>query len=104
MGPYRGKSIIESNPWGSVTDLVFTTTLAFLLVFRLNRVAIRWWDTRSMWGMIIADARILVSCILEHTHHAPEQRDDAISWIACFLIAVKQHLRGDKSFHCDEVT
>ena len=47
-------------------NLVLTTALAFLLVFRLNRVAVRWWDTRTKWGLIVAEARILTSCILEY--------------------------------------
>lgn len=87
----------------SLYNLVLTTALAFLLVFRLNRVAIRWWETRSMWGMIVADARTLTSSLLEHTNHAPKHRDDAISWLACFVISIKQLLRDDTSFDSDEV-
>jgi predicted membrane chloride channel (bestrophin family) len=54
----------------SFYNLVLTTALAFLLVFRLNRVAIRWWDTRMMWGTIVADARTLTDLILEHVSFA----------------------------------
>ncbi len=101
--PYQGKFVIKSDPWGKVTDLVFSTTLAFLLVFRLNRVAIRWWDTRAMWGIIIASSRILADAILEHTNHAPIHRDNAISWLAGFLVSVKQHMRKYEAFDCDEL-
>ena len=35
--------------------------------------------------------------------HAPKHRDDAISWLAAFIIAVKQHLReDDKTFNNQE--
>ena len=37
-------------------------------------------------------------------NHSPEHRDEAISWVACFLISVKQHLRNDKTFDFNEVT
>ena len=37
------------------------------------------------------------------TNHAPKHRDDAISWLACFIISVKQTLRDDKSFDSNEV-
>jgi putative membrane protein len=36
-------------------------------------------------------------------NHSPEHRDDAISWLVCFLVSVKQHLRNDKTFDCNEV-
>ena len=66
MHIYKDKFILNLEQVTSLYNLVLTTALAFLLVFRLNRVAIRWWDTRTMWGTIVADARILTSCILEH--------------------------------------
>lgn len=34
-----------------------TTTLSLMLVFRLSRAAVRWWDSRMMWGLIIAKVR-----------------------------------------------
>jgi predicted membrane chloride channel (bestrophin family) len=34
--------------------LVINTTLAFLLVFRLNRSAERYWRAREAWGTIVA--------------------------------------------------
>jgi amino acid transporter len=63
---YQDMLYLEVDTIRSMYNLVLTTALAFLLVFRLNRVAVRWWDTRTMWGAIVADARILASCILEH--------------------------------------
>ena len=63
---YEDKFAINVETVTSLYNLVLTTALAFLLVFRLNRVAVRWWDTRTMWGTIVADVRILSSCILEY--------------------------------------
>jgi len=101
--PFKNRFVIRSDPWGSITDLVFSTTLSFILVFRLNRVAIRWWDTRGMWGLIVAHSRMLTDAIMTHTNHAPRNRDRAISWLGGFLIAVKQHMRKEKNFDYDEL-
>lgn len=87
---------IPSEPWASLYTLVLTTSLAFLLVFRLNRVAIRWWDTREKWGMIVAHTRILVEAASIHCDHDKEHRDEAVRWTAGFLIAVKEHMRKNK--------
>lgn len=40
---------------------------------------------------------------LLQTNHAPEQRDDAIGWLACFVVCVKLQLRGDHKLNYDEV-
>lgn len=75
-----------------------------MLVFRLNRVAIRWWDTRAMWGSVVAQARSLTSAIVEHCDHDPESRDEAIRWVAGYLISLKQHMREeDGHYHPDEL-
>lgn len=85
------------------TDVV-SATLAFLLVFRLNRTALRWWDTRRMWGAIVADCRTLADGIMTHMNHSPKERDEAIKWLGGFLIATKQHMRNqDKNIDCDEL-
>ncbi len=63
---YEKMIIIKLDATVPLLDLVLTTALAFLMVYRLNRAALRWWDTRTMWGTIVADARTLTGCILEH--------------------------------------
>lgn len=80
---------------------VLSATLAFLLVFRLNRAALRWWDTRRMWGAIVANVRMMADGIMTHTTHAPNECNDAIRWLAGFLIATKQHLRNYDKFYID---
>ena len=64
--PLKEREEIDSEPWDSFYSLLVSTALAFLLVFRLNRVAVRWWDTRRMWGSIVAQTRILGSAIMTH--------------------------------------
>ena len=43
-----------------VYSLVLKTSLAFLLVFRLNRCAMRYWESRTIWGNITHNIRNLV--------------------------------------------
>jgi putative membrane protein len=49
--------------------LIFSL-LAFMLVFRLNRAAIRFWDCRAAWGAIVMRGRNLVRSI----HWSPYDR------------------------------
>lgn len=78
----------------NVLELVLTTTMAFLLVFRLNRSATRFWLARASWGIIIAKSRGMVGSILLHGSHDPYHRDMAVRWIAAFSIASMNHTRG----------
>jgi len=102
--PLKGKFTISPDSWDTLYSLFLTTALAFLLVFRLNRVAIRWWDTRRMWGAIVAQSRILACCILEHTNHDPIHRDQAIGWLAGFVVSAKDNIRNDKIISEDELS
>lgn len=60
-------------------------------------------DTRGMWGLLIANSRMLTDAIMTHTNHAPINRDNAISWLGGFLVAVKQHMRKENNFDYDEL-
>jgi putative membrane protein len=102
-GPLKDKFIIEPETVNSLYTLVLTTTLAFLLVFRLNRVAVRWWETRRMWGSIIANSRTLAGAILEHMNHAPDHRDAALSYVAAYAVACKHHIRNEKKYDPNEL-
>jgi len=79
-------------------SFVLNSTLSFLLVFRLNRAAGRYWDARGMWGNIVAKTRSLVSGIIVHGNHDLAVRDEALRWIAAFAIATMELLRGTKEF------
>jgi ion channel-forming bestrophin family protein len=78
-------------------SLVLNTTLAFLLVFRLNRSAERYWIARASWGAVIALGRTITSGVLMHGKHDARNRDDAIRWVATFAISTMQFMRGIKT-------
>lgn len=84
-------------------SLVMNTTLAFLLVFRLNRSAERFWIARANWGAIVAMGRSITSSVLVHGKHDPRNRDDTIRWVAAFAISTMHFMRGIKTIVPDTV-
>jgi ion channel-forming bestrophin family protein len=86
-----------------IFELVLQTSLAFLLVFRLNRCALRFWETRTMWGNLMHNTRNLVGGILVHCRHAPHSRDEAIQWAASFCVATKHCIRRELSIPRDQL-
>ena len=83
--------------------MVLKTSLAFLLVFRLNRVSIRFWESRTMWGNVTHNTRNLVAGILVHCRHSPTYRDNAIRWAASFCVAAKHFIRNEHDIPPDEL-
>lgn len=81
--------------WASFYGLVLNVVLSFLLVFRLNRAAARYWEARKFWGVLIAVGRTMVGGILTHGGHNPLVRDEAIRWIAATAVCVMAFMRGD---------
>ena len=82
------------DQWEFFIGIVLNTSLSFLLVFRLNRAAERYWLARESWGNVVANIRHLVSGIDAHGGHDPKNRDCAVSWVAAFPIATMQYMRG----------
>ena len=78
----------------SAYNLVLTT-LSFLLVFRMNRAAVRFWDCRQMWGKLIEVGRQLSAGAAQHCRHAPAARDALAAWTCAFAVASKDLLRGN---------
>jgi len=73
--------------------LIFTA-LGFMLVFRLSRAAIRFWDCRTAWGTIAMRGRALCDdAIVNVGAKRPEDVDDLIRWFCAFAVGVKCHLR-----------
>uniref|UniRef100_A0A7S4AMH0 Uncharacterized protein n=1 Tax=Pseudo-nitzschia australis TaxID=44445 RepID=A0A7S4AMH0_9STRA len=88
-------SNLRQNYVESMLELVISTTLGFLLVFRLNRSATRFWMARASWGIVVAKSRTMVGLILLHgSHKNAPHRDQAVKWIATFLIASMNFTRG----------
>lgn len=92
---YLGEYETQSNSgWESFFSTILNTSLAFLLVFRLNRAAERFWLARQNWGVIVGVGRHFASGVLVHGRHNPRKRDEAIKWVAAFSIATKQFMRS----------
>ena len=81
--------------WATFYGLVLNVVLSFLLVFRCNRSATRYWESRKFWGVLIANGRTLVSGILAHGGHDPVVRDEAVRWVCAVAVAVMTFMRGD---------
>lgn len=69
------------------------TTVSFLLVFRLGRAAVRFWDARAACGKMVELCRVLASDTGVVCASVPELRDEFARWIGVFPIAVKNFLR-----------
>ena len=88
---------LDLSRYASAFALVLTT-LSFLLVFRLNRSAERYWSGRQLWGKLVEVSRQLSCGAATHLAHAPEQRDALCAWVCAFALLSKRHLRGDSSW------
>lgn len=69
------------------------TTVAFLLVFRLSRAAVRFWDARAAAGKMVESSRILSADVAVACANAPGLRNEFARWIGVFPVAVKNFLR-----------
>lgn len=66
--------------------------VGFLLVFRLNRAALRFWDARTGWGRLVEGGRLLTEQACVHCGHDKALRDDIVRWCAQ-VAAFQQHQR-----------
>ena len=77
------------------------TTVSFLLVFRLGRAAVRYWDARAAAGLMVEICRVLASdASVACASGPPELREAFCRWIAVFPIAVKNFLRPTVHTRC----
>lgn len=74
-----------------VTPLL--TPVSFLLVFRLQRAAVRFWDARAAAGKLVEKCRVLVSTAAVSCERELELQADLARWTCVFPIAVKNFLR-----------
>lgn len=75
--------------------------VSFLLVYRLNRAAVRYWSARAAAGMIITACRTLISMVVAGCHDNIDTIDGFARWTCIFPVAVKRFLRPsyqNKSF------
>ena len=78
-----------------LADLVtpMLTPVSFLLVFRLGRAAVRWWDARAAAGKLVEASRLLASSGIISCESNSELVDGLARWTCIFPIAVKNFLR-----------
>lgn len=91
------------NSWGSLITPLWIP-ISFLMVFRLQRAAIRFWDARAAMGQIIwkcRDAASTAAQMLDAPHlktSTPHECDVLLDkyarWLAAFPVAVKNYLRS----------
>jgi ion channel-forming bestrophin family protein len=86
----------KTDSWEFFFGIVLNTSLSFLLVFRLNRAAERFWLARENWGTIVGVGRFFASGMLVHGAHQPVARDNALRWICAYAIATMQFIRSTK--------
>jgi len=72
------------------------SALAFLLVFRLGRAAVRYWEARQKAGAMIELCRTLCSDALAHCAGSRRHMEDLCRWSAAFPVATKNYLRSEK--------
>lgn len=88
----------DMTSWEVFFSFVLNSTLSFLLVFRLNRAAGRFWAARKYWGDIVAQVRSCVGGLIIHGSHNIAERDNTIRWIVAFTISTMELLRGEKRY------
>ena len=71
---------------------VVGSLLGFLIVFRMNSSANRYWEGRSHWGMLINSTRSLARC---GAIYAPPSQDLALL-IGGYVLSLKQTLRDSR--------
>ncbi|VEU34114.1 unnamed protein product [Pseudo-nitzschia multistriata] len=89
--------------WDTIYALVLKTSLAFLLVFRLNRCAMRFWEARGYWGNMNHQTRNLVGTLLMYGTHSPNNRDAAIQWGSALCISAKNFIRSERHYEPNEL-
>lgn len=75
------------------------TPVSFLLVFRLGRAAVRFWDARTAAGKMVEVCRTLGSTTAVSCAGSPALQEDFARWICIFPIAVKNFMRPVKRKH-----
>lgn len=83
----QGSGLVEPAGYAVVGSL-----LGFLIVFRMNSSANRYWEGRSHWGMLINSARSLARC---GAIYAPPAQDLALL-IGGYVLSIKQTLRDSR--------
>eukprot|EP00571_Detonula_confervacea_P001941 CAMPEP_0172321382 /NCGR_PEP_ID=MMETSP1058-20130122/43206_1 /TAXON_ID=83371 /ORGANISM="Detonula confervacea, Strain CCMP 353" /LENGTH=406 /DNA_ID=CAMNT_0013036875 /DNA_START=61 /DNA_END=1281 /DNA_ORIENTATION=- len=85
--------VITTSLDGLIAPLL--TPVSFLLVFRLGRAAVRFWDSRAAFGKLVEICRVIMSTAAVSCKHNHRQDlcNEFARWICAFPIATKNFLR-----------
>ncbi|CAJ1369267.1 unnamed protein product [Effrenium voratum] len=73
------------------------TPLSFMLVYRLNRSAVRFYDARAAAGKLIELCRVLAGEAVHFASHDKAACDEICRWIVAFPVCTRNFLRGQDS-------
>jgi putative membrane protein len=94
---YNGDDAAKHDSWGDFFGYVMNATLAFLLVFRLNRAATRYWIGREFWGRVVARVRTVAGEVLTYGGHDRYNREEALRWLAALPLTIMFHIRSERT-------
>ena len=86
----------------SDADLIspLLTPVSFLLVFRLGRAAVRYWDARAAAGKLVETCRTLASTGIVGCNHDVSIQCDIARWACVMPVVVKSFVRPVPLQHC----
>ena len=92
-----GVDIPEETLSSSEFDYAVTVTPSLLLVFRLSRAAVRWWDSRTLYGAVIGLTRNLATRVCSSVAGQVPSKDVIVFLNALMLFAcsLRSYLRKE---------
>jgi len=81
--------------FGLVIDTALGAAIGFVLVMRINRAYERWWEARTLWGLLVNVCRSLAIKAREIVRPEGAERAELVQLIAGFAFGLKAHLRHD---------
>jgi putative membrane protein len=89
----------ENSRYSGIADIpgdvyaAFSLALGLLLVLRTNRAYERWWEARTLWGVLINVSRNLAIKVRVIINPDSAERDEFEREVVGFAFALKDHLR-----------
>ncbi|MEK6236969.1 MAG: hypothetical protein N2C14_19855 [Planctomycetales bacterium] len=101
-GAYSVLSLLKSSPpFAYVPDIpvgldaALSFSMALFISFRVNRAYERWWEARTLWGILVNASRNLAVKVRRLRTLSEEERRRARDLIVAFSLGLKDHLRDE---------